>query len=78
MIRVNLLPDIKKEYLKTLRLKTQVIIGSIIAMILSVGLVVMFALSVYVVQVQLINLSLNPEIDKKPMSYVKNRRLTAT
>lgn len=65
MIRVNLLPDIKKEYLKTLRLKTQVIIGSIIAMILSVGLVVMFALSVYVVQVQLINLSLNPSIDDK-------------
>jgi Tfp pilus assembly protein PilN len=50
MIQLNLLPDIKKEYIKAQTLKRNILIVSILAVIVSVGIVVLLAVYVHVVQ----------------------------
>lgn len=50
MIRVNLLPDIKKEYLRAERQKTRIVILAFLIMAGAVGLVVAFAFFVYAIQ----------------------------
>lgn len=47
MISLNLLPDVKIEYLRTRRLQARVISGAILATIIALGLVVLMAVWVY-------------------------------
>lgn len=56
MIKLNLLPDIKREYLRTRRLEAKVISGAIVAMLAALGLVVFAALAVYGAQALQISL----------------------
>ncbi len=76
MITLNLLPDIKKEYLKAQRTRNMVVSTSILVSIIAVGLVVLLAMTVYIGQSLVIaqqsnqitenhkKLSAKPEIDK--------------
>jgi len=50
MITLNLLPDIKKEYLKTERFKRMFMVGSLLVSLLFVTLTVLLAIFVYGVQ----------------------------
>ncbi|PLS80873.1 hypothetical protein CYG49_03865 [Candidatus Saccharibacteria bacterium] len=50
MIELNLLPDVKKEFLRAQRTRNTVITGSILAIMVAVGLTVLFAVYVYGVQ----------------------------
>lgn len=50
MIKLNLLPDIKREYLRTRRLEARVISIAIAAIVIAVGLVVAVGLYVYAAQ----------------------------
>jgi Tfp pilus assembly protein PilN len=50
MIQFNLLPDVKKEYIKTQRIKRLVINSSLIASVAAVSIFLVLASSVYVVQ----------------------------
>lgn len=64
MIEINLIPDIKQEYLKAKRARTVVASGAIVVGIASVAIVVL--LSVYLFGVQTLRSSLaDSEIDKK-------------
>lgn len=47
MIQLNLLPDVKKEFLKTQRLKRNIISLSLLIVIIAVGLVVLLAIYVH-------------------------------
>lgn len=76
MITLNLLPDIKKEYLKAQKVRNMVVSTSILISLVAVGLVTLLAISVYVGQNLVIaqqsnqitenhkKLSAKPEIDK--------------
>lgn len=50
MIQLNLLPDVKKEFIKTQRLKRNIISGAIIGSGVALGLVVLLAIYVHVAQ----------------------------
>lgn len=50
MIRLNLLPDIKKEYLKTQRFKRLFVVGSLVTSLAFVTLAILLALFVFGVQ----------------------------
>lgn len=50
MIQLNLLPDIKKEVIRAQRTRTKVIIGSIITVVVTLGILVLSAVYVYAVQ----------------------------
>ena len=50
MIQLNLLPDVKKEFIKTQRLKRNIISGAIVASAVAIGLVVLLAIYVHVAQ----------------------------
>lgn len=50
MIQLNLLPDVKKEFIQTQRLKRNIISGAILASFVAVGLIVLLALYVHVAQ----------------------------
>lgn len=50
MIQLNLLPDIKKEFIRAQRTRNSVIAGSVIAIAVSIGLITLFTLYVYVGQ----------------------------
>lgn len=65
MIQVNLLPDIKKEYLKTLRLKTKVVFGSFLIAVISVAATIGSAFFVYVVQERVITGVLDDQIEER-------------
>lgn len=65
MVQVNLLPDIKKEYLKTLRLKTQVVFASFLIAIISVAAIIGSAFFVYVVQERVITGVLDDQIEQR-------------
>lgn len=47
MIELNLLPDVKKEFIRAQRTRNQVVAMSLIAIVASVGLIIIFAFSVY-------------------------------
>jgi hypothetical protein len=47
MIRLNMLPDVKREYLRTRRLEAKVITGALLFSAVAVGLVIVLALWVY-------------------------------
>lgn len=47
MIKLNMLPDIKREYIRTRRLESKVITGAVLTSIAGIGLVVLLALWVY-------------------------------
>lgn len=76
MIELNLLPDVKKEFIKAQRTRNTVITGAIFTTIVAGGLVVLLALTVYGGQAAYIALKTNdikkaqqelsdiPEIDK--------------
>jgi len=50
MIQLNLLPDVKKEFIKTQRLKRNIISGAIIGSGVAIGLIVLLAIYVHVAQ----------------------------
>lgn len=52
MIQVNLLPDIKKQYLRSLRIKSMVVFGSFLAIAIAAGAIVALSMTVYIGQVQ--------------------------
>lgn len=64
MIGINLLPDVKKEFLKAQRTRNTVISLSILSMFIAGGLTVFLALFVYVGQGTAIKF-VNDDIDKK-------------
>lgn len=64
MIELNLLPDVKKDFIKAQRTRNQVVAISTLAIIGSVGLIIAFALFVYGGQ-KLIISNLTNDINKK-------------
>lgn len=50
MIELNLLPDVKKEFLHTQKTRNRVISGAIMVSMIAVGLVALFAVTVYIGQ----------------------------
>ena len=63
MIQFNLLPDVKLEYIKAKRTKRSVMLVSIIATGVALGISIMLFLTVSVLQKQHIN-NLNNDIQK--------------
>ena len=55
MIELNLLPDVKKEFLKAQRTRNAVVSGSIMASLIAGGLIAFLATTVYVAQAGMIN-----------------------
>lgn len=55
MIELNLLPDVKKEFLKAQRTRNTVVSGSIMASLIAGGLIAFLATTVYVAQAGMIN-----------------------
>jgi hypothetical protein len=72
MIELNLLPDIKKDYIKALRTRTRIAIVSMLVILIAVGAVVASILYVYVAQNLLIKnrtaviAEKKDELEKKP------------
>lgn len=75
MIGINLLPDVKKEFLKAQRTRNTVISLSILSMFIAGGLTVFLALFVYVGQSTAINL-VNSDIDKKQATLEGKTEIT--
>ncbi len=73
MIRLNLLPDIKREYLKSRRTQAKVISMAVLLCVVAVGAVVVLALWVYVAQWAHMNI-LTDSINKKvtTLSQIKD------
>lgn len=70
MIYLNLLPDLKKEYLRAQRMRNMVISGAIITSILAAGGVVLLAMIVYMFQQSIID-------QQKSDIAVNHRRLSS-
>lgn len=64
MIQLNLLPDVKKEFIRAQRTRNSVIAGSVIAIAASLGLIVLFAMYVYIGQ-PIIAKQLTDDIERK-------------
>lgn len=64
MIQINLLPDIKRELIKTKRARSIVILGAIILGSVAIGTVILLAFSHFVVQAAIAQ-NLNSEISEK-------------
>lgn len=75
MIELNLLPDIKKEYLRSQRMRRNIISASILVSIVSVGLVVLLALYVHGAQVLARN-QLQSDINKDSTTLQKMSNLS--
>lgn len=75
MIGINLLPDVKKEFLKAQRTRNTVISLSILSMFIAGGLTVFLALFVYVGQGAAIKL-VNDDIDKKQATLEGKTEIT--
>jgi len=50
MIEINLVPDVKQEYIRAQKVRSQVIAGAIIVGIISIGVVALLAFYIFVVQ----------------------------
>lgn len=75
MIGLNLLPDVKKEFLTAQRMRNTVISLSILAMFVAGGVTVFLALFVYVGQNTAINLA-KSDIDKKQKTLEDKAEIT--
>ncbi len=75
MIGINLLPDVKKEFLKAQRTRNTVISISIITMFVAGGLTVFLALFVYVGQTTAINV-VKGDIDTKQKTLEEKPEIT--
>jgi len=75
MIGINLLPDVKKEFLKAQRTRNTVISLSILIMFVAGGLTVFLALFVYVGQTTAINV-VKGDIDTKQKTLGEKPEIT--
>lgn len=75
MIGLNLLPDVKKEFIKAQRTRNTVISISIVSMFIAGGLTVFLALFVYVGQSTAIN-AVKGDIDKKQATLENKTEIT--
>lgn len=75
MIEINLLPDIKQEFIKAKKTRNMVISGSIIVGVISIALVVLLVVYLYGVQ-NLRSTILDKSIDDKELSLEKTPDLS--